>query len=101
MARLDNKLMDWKMGTLIERLRENSPKMPTRDRFEAADEIERLGQMRTEMKKPKLTALEAEVILGMIGDVDPAHFEAWNEPERTRREKACERAKEKLHLLSR
>lgn len=46
--------------------------------------------------RPALTELEIDVILGMVGDVDPAHFEAWEEPERTRREKAYERAKAKL-----
>jgi len=50
-------------------------------------------------KRPELTELEIGVILGMLGDVDPAHFECYEEPERGRREKAYERAVEKLEKL--
>lgn len=44
----------------------------------------------------RLTLIEIDTVLGMLGDVDPAHFEAWEEPERTRRERAHKRAVEKL-----
>lgn len=40
---------------LVERLRQNSPERPTRDRFEAADEIERLT---TEIESLQLTLTE-------------------------------------------
>lgn len=44
----------------------------------------------------RLSKIEIDVVLVMIGDVDPAHFEMFEEPERTRREKAADRATEKL-----
>ncbi len=44
----------------------------------------------------KLTDLEIDVVLRMLGDVDPAHFEMWLGPEGDRRREAYERAKKKL-----
>ena len=38
------------LNDIVERLRENHPEMPTRDRYEAADEIEHLRKQVTELE---------------------------------------------------
>jgi hypothetical protein len=47
-----------------------------------------------------LTPFEADTLLGMLGDIDPAHFESYPPAEGTRRQAAFLRAREKLEVLA-